>query len=71
MGGFVRAGAHMLVKLQAGYCTGIDTHAHTLPTIYTQFVTWAPSAAEAILPPRTSRDPALILSLNHPAPNHV
>lgn len=54
MGGFVRTGAHMLVNLQAGNCTGIDAQTHRLPTIYTQFVTQAPSAADAILPPRTS-----------------
>lgn len=64
MGGFVRAGAHMLVNLQAGNCTGIDTQTHTLPTIYTQFVTQAPSAAEAILPPHTSLDPAPLLTLS-------
>lgn len=58
MGGFVRAGAHMLVNLQAGNCTGISAQTHALPAIYTQFVT------EATLPPRTSLDPALLLTLS-------
>lgn len=64
MGGFVKAGAHMLVNLQAGNCTGIDTQTHTLPTIYTQFVTQAPMAAEAILPSCTSLDLALLRTLS-------
>lgn len=64
MGGFVKAGAHMLVNLQAGNCTGIDTQTHTLPTIYTQFVTQAPTAAEAILPSCTSLDLALLRTLS-------
>lgn len=81
MGGFVRAGAHLLVNLQAGNCTGIDTQTHTLPTIYTQFVTRALSVAKAILPPCTSLDPALLLTLSSgllksdfifvPQPNHL
>ena len=64
MGGFVMAGAHMLVNLQAGNCTGIQTQTDALPTIYTHFVTPAPSETEAILPPSTSRDPALLLTLS-------
>lgn len=64
MGGFVKAGAHMLVNLQAGNCTGIDTQTHTLPTIYTQFVTQACTAAEAILPSCTSLDLALLRTLS-------
>jgi len=33
MGVFVRAGAHMLVNLKAGNCTGIDTQTHALAAI--------------------------------------
>lgn len=37
---------------------------HTLPTIYTQFVTQVPTAAEAILPSCTSLDLALLRTLS-------
>lgn len=34
MGGHFRAGAHMLVNLQAGYCTGSDTNTHIAHNIH-------------------------------------
>lgn len=42
MGGFVRTGAHMLVNLQAGNCTGIDAKHRHCPQYTPNFVTRPP-----------------------------
>ena len=63
MGGYFRAGAHVLVNLKTGYCTGNDTKTQT-DTHTTCHL--GPAEAEALLPFCTY-DPAVLLIPNRAA----